>query len=96
MLNSLRFQPVSLSLEVKRMINVSERIEEIKLLNQFNLDSRANGIKVHSHEAAPEIVAAAEQLFNKGLTDHVDGGYLTELGVEAATHAQSLMRLLAD
>lgn len=78
------------------MNNSSERMEEIKLLNQFNLDSRANGIKVHSHEAEPDVVAAAERLFNKGLTDHVDGGYLTDMGVEAAKHAQSLMRLLAD
>lgn len=78
------------------MINASEIIEEIKLLNQFNLDSRANGIKVHTHEASKDAVAAAERLFNKGLTDHLDGGYLTELGAEAATHAQSLIRLLAD
>jgi len=77
-------------------MNMNERIEEIKLLNQFNLDSRANGIKVHAHEASTEAVDAAQRLFQKGLTDHVDGGYLTELGVEAATHAQSLLRLLAD
>jgi len=77
-------------------MNMNERIEEIKLLNQFNLDSRANGIKVHAHEASKEAVDAAQRLFQKGLTDHVDGGYLTELGVEAATHAQSLLRLLAD
>lgn len=77
-------------------MNLNQKMEEIKLLNQFNLDSRANGIKVHAHEASPEVVAAAARLFNKGLTDHVDGGYLTELGMEAATHAQSLMRLLAE
>ncbi|MDO7653693.1 MAG: TIGR02647 family protein [Porticoccus sp.] len=77
-------------------MNLNQKMEEIKLLNQFNLDSRANGIKVHTHEASPEVVAAAARLFNKGLTDHVDGGYLTELGMEAATHAQSLMRLLAE
>ena len=77
-------------------MNLNQKMEEIKLLNQFNLDSRANGIKVHTHEASPKVVAAAARLFNKGLTDHVDGGYLTELGMEAATHAQSLMRLLAE
>ena len=77
-------------------MNLNKKMEEIKLLNQFNLDSRASGIKVHTHEASPEVVAAAARLFNKGLTDHVDGGYLTELGMEAATHAQSLMRLLAE
>ena len=77
-------------------MNLNQKIEEIKLLNQFNLDSRANGIKVHTHEASSEVVAGAARLFNKGSTDHVDGGYLTELGMEAATHAQSLMRLLAE
>ena len=77
-------------------MNINERIEEIKLLNQFNLDSRASGIKVHTQEASQEAVAAAKRLFEKDLTDHVDGGYLTELGVEAATHAKSLIRLLAD
>jgi len=77
-------------------MNLNQKIEEIKLLNQFNLDSRANGIKVHAHEASDEAVEAAARLFNKGLTDHVDGGYLTELGMEAATHAQSLMRILAE
>lgn len=77
-------------------MNINERIEEIKLLNQFNLDSRGSGIKVHAQEASQEAIDAAKRLFDKGLTDHIDGGYLTELGIEAATHTQSLMRLLAD
>ena len=71
-------------------------MEEIKLLNQFNLDSRENGIKVHVHEASKEAIAAAERLFSKRLTDHVDGGYLTDRGLEAAKHAQTLIRLLAE
>lgn len=77
-------------------MNINDRIEEIKLLNQFNLESVASGIKVHAHDASPELVEAAARLFNKGLTDHVDGGYLTDLGIEAANHAQILMRLLSD
>jgi uncharacterized protein (TIGR02647 family) len=77
------------------MIYSNEILEEIKLLNQFNLDSISAGIKVHTHEASAETVSAAARLFNKGLTDHVDGGYLTDLGIEAATHAQSVVRLLA-
>ena len=65
-----------------------EQLQEIKLLNQFNLESAtAIGIKVHANEAAPEAVAAAARLHAKGLTDHVDGGYLTERGIEAANHA---------
>ena len=78
------------------ILNTDERMEEIKLLNQFNLESIASGIKVHAQEASPEVVEAAARLFNKGLTNHVDGGYLTDLGIEAANHAQILMRLLSD
>ena len=78
------------------MICSNESLEEIKLLNQFNLESLAgSGIKVHAHDAAESAVGAAARLFDKGLTDKVDGGYLTERGIEAATHAQSLMRLLS-
>ncbi len=74
----------------------NERLEEIKLLNQFDLGSSANGIKIHAQQASKEMVAAAERLFDKGLTDHIDGGYLTDRGIEAANHAQSLMRLLSS
>jgi len=77
------------------MMCSNESLEEIKLLSQFNLESMATtGIKVHAHEAAEDAVAAAARLFEKGLTDQVDGGYLTERGIEAANHAQSLVRLL--
>lgn len=73
----------------------NEKLEEIKLLNQFNLESStASGIKVHSNEAPETTVAAAARLYEKGFTDHVDGGYLTERGIEAANHAQKLMRML--
>ncbi len=78
------------------MMYSNERLEEIKLLNQFDLGSTANGIKIHAKEASKEMVAAAERLFDKGLTDHIDGGYLTDRGIEAANHAQSLIRLLSE
>ncbi|MFT5258979.1 MAG: hypothetical protein ACI9J2_000828 [Saprospiraceae bacterium] len=77
------------------MISHSQ-IEELKLLSQFSIDSTQTGIKVHTNEAPETTVAAAQRLFDKGLTDQVDGGYLTERGVEAAVHAQGLMNLLAD
>ncbi len=74
-----------------------EQLQEIKLLNQFNLESAsARGIKVHASEASTETVAAASRLHAKGLTDHVDGGYLTERGIEAANHAQLLVGLLGE
>lgn len=72
-----------------------EKLEEIKLLNEFNLESTASGIKVHTSEAPEATVAAAARLYEKGFTDHVDGGYLTERGIEAANHAQKLLRLLS-
>ncbi len=72
-----------------------ESMEEIKLLNQFNLESATgSGIKVHASEAQTEAVDAAARLYDKGLTNQVDGGYLTERGIEAANHAQCLLRLL--
>ena len=78
------------------MRDLSELMEEIRLLNQFNLESRESGIKVHAHQASDEAVAAAGRLFDKGLTDRVDGGYLTDRGLEAAIHAQAMMRLLSE
>ncbi len=71
-----------------------ELLEEIKLLNQFDLDSVAIGIKVHAQQAPEESVAAAKRLFDKGMTDQSDGGYLTERGIEAAKHAKRLINLL--
>lgn len=73
----------------------NEMAAEIKLLQQFNLDS-SQGIKVHAQRASEEIVAAAARLFAKGLTDQVDGGYLTERGIVAAEHAKALVGLLSD
>lgn len=69
-------------------------IEEIALLNQFNLDSMQAGIKVHAHAAPAGLVEAASRLFAKGLTTQPDGGYLTNLGFDAARHAQSLLMIL--
>ncbi len=73
-----------------------ETWEEIELLTRFSVDSTLNGIKVHASQAPEEVVAAAQRLYEKGLTDQVDGGYLTERGVEAANHAKTLMNLLAN
>ncbi len=77
------------------MTDLNEHMQEIRLLNQFDLESTATGLKIHTHEASEETIAAAARLFEKGLTDHVDGGYLTERGLVAANHAQSLLRLLS-
>ena len=39
-------------------------------------------------------VGAVQSLFEKGLVSHSDGGYLTDLGRQAAEHAQALMLIL--
>lgn len=64
-----------------------EQIDEIKLLIQFDLSSSQSGLKIHSN-ALPAYVSAAKRLFEKGLVDHRDGGYLTSLGRETAEHLQ--------
>lgn len=73
-----------------------EIVDEIRLLNQFKQDSTAIGIKVHEHDAAPEMVGAAQRLFDKGFTDHVDGGYLTDRGLHAAELVHELFTLLSE
>ncbi len=72
-----------------------DHIEELNLLALFNPSSAQEGIKVHKHSAAPESVAAAERLFNKGLITQLDGGYLTRLGIETAEHTQKLLTILS-
>jgi uncharacterized protein (TIGR02647 family) len=66
---------------------------DVELLNLFELDSSQMGLKVH-HVASPERIASAKRLFESNLTTQVDGGYLTPLGINAAEHAQALVRIL--
>lgn len=70
-----------------------ELSDELKVLTLFSPDTTQEGIKVHS-SAAPALIAAAQRLHAKGLVTRADGGYLTELGVEATEHLHSLLRLL--
>mgnify|MGYP003325881988 CR=1 FL=1 len=67
--------------------------EELNLLVQFNLGSTFQGIKVHGN-ADNETIAACKRLFEKGLINQVDGGYLKPEGIEAAEHAHSLLNIL--
>jgi len=71
-----------------------DRVDEINLLVRFNTASMQEGIKVHK-SAGSQAVTAAERLYAKGLITQVDGGYLTNLGIEAASHAQALLQILA-
>ena len=70
-------------------------VEEIKLLTLYNISSTQEGIKVHKTAEAAAI-AAAQRLHAKGLVTQADGGYLTNLGIEAAGHAQALLTILAS
>ena len=68
-------------------------MEELNLLLQFDSSTLDRGIKVHSN-ARREVIDACRALFDRGLVDQPDGGYLTDAGIEALTHAQSLAGLL--
>lgn len=71
----------------------SSNMEELNLLLQFDNASLNTGIKVHS-SARPEVISACERLHDKQLITQRDGGYLTDAGIEAASHAQVLAGLL--
>jgi len=70
-----------------------DMIAEIDLLLLFDLTTSQAGIKLHK-AAAPEAIAAAGRLFEKGFISQEDGGYLTNLGIGAAEHAQALFTCL--
>ena len=69
-------------------------VDELNILIRYNLSTTQEGLKVHQKTAAPEIVAATKRLYDKGLVSQEDGGYLTNLGLEAAEQAQMLIGLL--
>ncbi len=66
---------------------------EIRLLLSFPRDTRFAGIKLH-RDAEPELLAAAERLYSKGMISQSDGGYLTDRGIEAARYAFLLLDTL--
>jgi len=68
-------------------------VAELKILALFNLDSNHEGLKVHA-TAAPELINAAKRLHDKKLIDQPDGGYLTQLGHDAAEATQQLLTIL--
>ncbi|MFW5450041.1 MAG: TIGR02647 family protein [Methylophagaceae bacterium] len=70
-------------------------VDEIEVLLRYNLDSTQEGIKVH-HTAREGLISATQRLHEKGLIGQEDGGYLTELGHEAAEHTQAALRILTS
>lgn len=75
------------------MSYTDELIEELKVLMLFDLTNHQEGIKVHK-SADCKAIDATHRLYEKKLITHDDGGYLTELGLEAAGHAQTLFMIL--
>jgi len=77
------------------MTYTPELKEELNVLLLFTLTTTQEGIKVHK-TADPDKIAAVERLHEKALITQVDGGYLTDLGREAAEHAQSVYTILTS
>ena len=73
----------------------SKMIDELNLLIKFDINNSQQGLKVRS-SASPEMIAAVEALFEKGLVTENDGGYLTNLGIDAAEHAQTIISILSS
>ncbi len=69
-------------------------VEELNVLVCYNLETTLEGIKVHKSTATPATIAATQRLHAKGLVSQEDGGYLTNLGHEAAEQSQMLLNLL--
>jgi len=67
--------------------------EEIKLLAKFPEESHMEGLKIHN-DADPDLITAAQSLFDKGLTSQVDGGYLTDSGREIVEQLHNILDTL--
>ncbi|GAP75950.1 MULTISPECIES: TIGR02647 family protein [Pseudoalteromonas] len=70
-------------------------IDEMELLAKFPRASHMQGIKVHS-DADATLRDAAQRLFDKGITDSPDGGYLTDLGLDLVKHLDTLYAALSS
>jgi uncharacterized protein (TIGR02647 family) len=68
-------------------------IDELNLLVKFSRRSVQEGLKVH-HDADIALVEAAERLHSKGMISQIDGGYLTDRGIETAEKAHALIDAL--
>ena len=67
--------------------------DQLNLLLKFPTDSLMQGLKIH-HDADPSVIAAAKRLYDMGIISLPDGGYLTDLGLDLAEHAQVLKSAL--
>ncbi|MBE0380190.1 TIGR02647 family protein [Pseudoalteromonas prydzensis] len=70
-------------------------IDEFTLLAKFPLTSKMQGLKLHS-DADESLLSAAQRLFDKGIIDSPDGGYLTDLGLDLIEHVTVLHSALSS
>ncbi|HEA15866.1 MAG: TIGR02647 family protein [Pseudoalteromonas prydzensis] len=70
-------------------------IDEFTLLAKFPLTSKMQGLKLHS-DADESLLSAAQRLFDKGIIDSPDGGYLTDLGLDLIEHLTVLHSALGN
>ncbi|MFT6269820.1 MAG: hypothetical protein ACJAVV_002647 [Alphaproteobacteria bacterium] len=70
-----------------------ELTDELNLILKFPHKSSMQGLKIHN-DADPILVEAAQRLFEKGIVDQHDGGYLTNLGHDLAEHASVIQSAL--
>lgn len=70
----------------------ADSIAELNLLLRYP-ETSMEGLKIH-HDADDSVIAAAQSLFDKGLTTQKDGGYLTDLGRSAFDNAGTLRSLI--
>lgn len=70
-------------------------IDEFTLLAKFPLTSKMQGLKLHS-DADESLLSAAKRLFDKGIIDSPDGGYLTDLGLDLIEHVTVLHSALSS
>lgn len=73
----------------------SQILEELNLILKFPNKSLMQGLKIHK-DASPEIIAAAQRLYEKGVVQQPDGGYLTDLGHDLVEHALVLQSALSS
>ena len=90
---SIDAQQLPTSQQETNMKLSQDHIDELELIALFPSDSIQEGLKIHS-SAAPQRIAAAQRLFNKGLISQQDGGYLTASGLQAQQQLLSLSSLL--
>lgn len=75
------------------MLYTTELVDELNVLMLFDVSNHQEGIKVHK-TAGGNTIAATKRLHKKGLVTQDDGGYLTDLGLEASEQAQALLVIL--